>query len=78
MGILACHVDDMIWGGNEHFKINIINKLKETFKFGSEEVETFTYIGISLTQNLDIKEPNINSIIEITLTKDQMKNRDNT
>ena len=23
VGILACHVDDMIWGGNENFKFSV-------------------------------------------------------
>ena len=50
-GILACHVDDMIWGGNQYFKETIITKLKEIFNFGSEEMEEFTYIGIELKQN---------------------------
>ena len=45
-GLLACHVDDMIWGGDEMFKTNMINKLKHTFQFGCEEIETFTYIGL--------------------------------
>ena len=42
----------MIWGGTEYFKNNIDN-LKSTFKFGSEETETFVYIAIELTQNSD-------------------------
>ena len=45
-GLLACHVDDMIWGGDEMFKTNMINKLKHTFQSGCEEIETFTYIGL--------------------------------
>ena len=50
-GILACHIDEMIWGGNQYFKETIITKLKEIFNFGSEEMEEFTYIGIELKQN---------------------------
>ena len=42
VGILARHVDDMIWGGNENFKINVIDNLKNTFMFGSEEPKAFT------------------------------------
>ena len=38
-GILAFHVDDMVWGGNENFKINVIDNLKNTFMFGSEETK---------------------------------------
>ena len=53
VGILACHVDDMIWGGNENFKSNVTNNLKNTFMFGSEETKPFTYLGIQLIQNGD-------------------------
>ena len=53
VGILACHVDDMIWGGNENFKINVIDNLKNNFMFGSEETKAFTYLGIQLIQNDD-------------------------
>ena len=39
VGILACHIDDMIWGGNENFKINVIDNLKNTFMFDLEETK---------------------------------------
>ena len=48
--IFACHVDDMIWGGNENFKISVIDNLRNTFMFGSEESKAFTYLGIQLIQ----------------------------
>ena len=44
IGILACHLDGMIWGGTKYFKNNVIDNLKSTCKFGSEETETFVYI----------------------------------
>ena len=53
IGILACHMDNMIWGGTEYFETNVIDSLKSTFKFGSEETETLVYTGIELTQNSD-------------------------
>ena len=31
VGLLACHVDNMIWAGNEMFETNIINNLKHMF-----------------------------------------------
>ena len=46
VGILACHVGDMIWRGNENFKINVIDNLKNAFMFGSEETKAFIYLGI--------------------------------
>ena len=36
--LLACHVDNMIWGGDEMFETNTINKLKHTFQFECEEI----------------------------------------
>ena len=30
VGIIACHVGDMIWGGNDNFNINVFNNLKNT------------------------------------------------
>ena len=50
---LACHVEDMIWGGNQYFKDNIIKNLKKNLTLGPEEIETFTYTGIEIKQNLD-------------------------
>ena len=76
-GILVCHIDEMIWGGTEYFKSNVIDNLKSTFKFGSEETDTFVYIGIELTQNSDysicIEQNNyIASVSEILLPKERM------
>ena len=48
IGILACHIERMIWGDNQYFKISIITKLKDIFNFGPGEMEAFTYIGIGL------------------------------
>ena len=77
IGILACHVDVVTWGGTQYFKTNIIDNLKSTFKFGSEETETFVYIGIKLTQSSDysicVEQNNYTaSISEISLPKERM------
>ena len=53
VSIFACHVDDMIWGGNQCFKETIITKLKEFFNFNPQEMEALTYIGTGLKQNSD-------------------------
>ena len=80
VGIFACHVDDMIWGGNENFKINVIDNLKNTFMFGSEETKAFTYLGIRLIQNddfsLTINQNNyIDCISEIKLSNERLKEK---
>ena len=52
--MLACHVDNMIWGGDEMFETNIITKLTHTFQFECEEIVAFTYTGIELVQDSDL------------------------
>ena len=34
-GIMACFVDDVLWGGNTEFE-NIVNKLKQMFYISSD------------------------------------------
>ena len=60
------------------FENSVIQKLKQIFKFGCEDLEVFTYIGIELQQNDDcsiITNQNnyIDSIKEIVLDKEQIK-----
>ena len=47
-GILACHVDDFIWGGTENFKQTVVQEIRQTFKVGKEESKTFQYIGMEM------------------------------
>lgn len=49
-GIMGCFVDDVIWGGTEAFT-HVINKLKKTFRIGSESTQSFMYVGSTLTQD---------------------------
>ena len=37
IGIMACFVDDVLWGGNTEFE-NIVNKLKQIFYISSEHI----------------------------------------
>ena len=81
VGILACHVDNIIWKGNGNFKINVIDNLKNTFMFGSEETKAFTYLGIKLIQNddfsLTINQNNYTDCIsEIKLTNERLKKKE--
>ena len=78
IGVLACHIDNMVWGGNQYFKGTIITKLKKIFNFGPEEMEAFRYIGIGLKQNSNFsvkidQNSYIDSIREIVLSKERMK-----
>lgn len=35
-GVLACHVDDFLWAGSEHFAVNVIPAIKSAFHVGPE------------------------------------------
>jgi len=47
-GVLACHVDDFLWAGSEHFVANVIPVLKSAFHVGREEHESFSYVGMDI------------------------------
>ena len=38
-GILICHVDGIVYGGTDKFESKIISKLKQTFKFDTEDAK---------------------------------------
>ena len=45
-GVLACHVDDFIWGGTQSFSSTVIPQLRSAFQVGREEHDNFCYVGI--------------------------------
>lgn len=49
-GIIACHVDDFIWGGTPEFERQIIDPLRSTFLVGREhgKDKAFSYVGINV------------------------------
>ena len=53
MGILAMHVDDFIFCGNDSFQKNVISELKKTFKVGTHESGTFKFLGLGVKQTKD-------------------------
>ncbi len=46
-GVLACHVDDFIWGGTRSFSTTVIPHLRSMFQVGREECDSFCYVGIN-------------------------------
>ena len=51
-GICLTHVDDLIHGsGTSMFYQDVMMKLKEKFKFGSEETSEFRYVGMNVKQH---------------------------
>lgn len=53
-GVLACHVDDFLWGGSAEFENKVVNKIRSTFCVGKEdggENGSFQYVGIELLKS---------------------------
>ena len=53
-GVLACHVDDFIWGGKPEFE-NVVSKIRSILQVGKESNQAFKYCGIDLEHNNDNK-----------------------
>ena len=50
-GVTLTHVDDLLHGsGTDIFYRNVMKPLKEIFKFGTEEVQEFRYVGTKIRQ----------------------------
>ena len=74
IGIIACFVDDMIHGGNQHFENMIIGSIKKRFIIGTENNGLFDFVGIGERQNSDMsitvnQSSYINTIQELTVDK---------
>ena len=52
-GVLACHVDDFLWGGDCSFEVEVIEKVRSHFLVGREEMDCFSYVGIEISQASD-------------------------
>ena len=52
-GIVACHVDDIIFGGKSSFHRHVMNKLKSVLVIGSEEDTNLKYLGLNIVQKHD-------------------------
>lgn len=50
-GILIIHVDDILWSGTEHLRMEVIEELRSTFKISSESRSAFKYIGLEVTHD---------------------------
>ena len=50
--VLACHVDDFIWGGKPEFE-NVVSKIRSILQVGQESNQAFKYCGIDLEHDND-------------------------
>ena len=51
IGLMPCHVDDVLWSGTKVFEGTVVKKLNETFLMGTTASDAFAYVGIELKQN---------------------------
>lgn len=52
-GLIVLHVDDLMYGGNESFYRNVVEKLKNVYVIGQECETSFKYIGHMIVQDCD-------------------------
>ena len=50
-GILACHVDDFLYGGSEQFCSEKGSDIRNEFTVGKEEEGSFKYVGMNIQQS---------------------------
>ena len=52
VGLLACHVDDILFGGSVEFHDKVISKIRTIFTIGLEEDTNLKYLGLKISQDL--------------------------
>ncbi|KAJ8029372.1 hypothetical protein HOLleu_28750 [Holothuria leucospilota] len=72
-GLLASHVDDFIWAGNDTFESKVIDKIRRLLSVGQEESDSFKYVGLNIqSQGSTIQvdqEQYLNNIQPIVISK---------
>ena len=75
-GVLACHVDDFIWGGTKVFQETVIKQIRLEFRVGKEESEAFRYLGMKLSQENDTvilhQDNYVDNLTNISLPKERL------
>ena len=49
-GVAITHVDDIMSAGGNKFEAEVLDGIKENFKFGSEEEQEFRYVGMHIVK----------------------------
>ena len=50
-GLILYHIDDFLSSGSNEFQENVINKLRQKYKFGKVSRENFLFTGLRILQN---------------------------
>ena len=53
IGILSCHVDDILWGGTPAFERTIIGHICKIFMISKNDSQAFEHLGVHLEQASD-------------------------
>lgn len=53
IGVLTCHVDDILWGGTVEFENLVIAQVMQIFQISKSLSKAFTYVGVELAQQSD-------------------------
>ena len=53
LGVIAGHVDDLVYGGNKWFHKHIIKKILDKYVIGKVDTSKFTFVGWELKQTED-------------------------
>ena len=48
-GILSAHVDDFCWAGTKLIQNIVINHIRNALTLSKEELQTFKYLGLSIS-----------------------------
>ncbi len=74
-GIIACHVDDILFGGSPEFHQNVIMKLRSVFTIGLEEDTNLKYLGLKVSQHyigIDVcTDEYANSLQQVSFSHDE-------
>ena len=79
-GIMAVHVDDLIFSGNDIFEMKVIEGLKQKFKLSVEAETSLVYTGLEIKQAssfISLSQLNyINQISEIKIDQARIRHND--
>ena len=80
-GLMVFSIDDILWGGTDELKADVIDHLGQTFTIGSKFSQAFTYLGIEIHQNnkkfITINQNKCTKTIQpIPLTTNQLIEKD--
>ena len=62
--MICCHVDDFCWGGNQLFKVEVIDLIKTKFPISKEDISMSKYLGLKCTSLIIVHQPDYTNGIE--------------